>query len=218
MSVNDQFCMSPETFLRKNIVIQRVPGEPDVGDYTDAAKKLLKVVVVDTGKRVSNNRQGKVCYMRLAHPGELPSLLVYWCPYVQDDLRGAALANDALFMFTPTMNGCSLGVGSYAGNGVRLVTHVNMANSGAAVPNYRPVSAARAQQRKLQRNILISEHGPTVDIISPEQYMTDNKGEETMESTTFGIHGIGQDWQFFTLSYKKLGPQTYSHGGVKQRI
>jgi hypothetical protein len=39
-----------------------------------------------------------------------------------------------------------------------------------------------------------------------------------MKATTFGVHAQGQDWQFFTLSYMKLGAKTYLHGGVTRRL
>ena len=49
----------------------------------------------------------------------------YWCPYASDTVNRVTLAGAADYMFTPTMNGCSFGIGIAAPDGSVRVAHAN---------------------------------------------------------------------------------------------
>jgi hypothetical protein len=219
VSVNELFCGNPDHFLRHNIVIQKCPDDPPVDLYEHGVLNV-KVVEAPGEFSVANLPGGKVCMM-IPAKATRPSLPAYWCPYKQNDIRHATLGNDALYMFTPTMDGCSLGVGSPSGNGVCRVSHVNMGRSATAVSPDKPTPEARAQQRKMQKNYLISEHGHGVQILSPAEYQTWDAGGEidnAIKTTTWGLHALGKAWEFYTQSYIKSGSKTYLWAGVRRGV
>jgi hypothetical protein len=49
----------------------------------------------------------------------------YWCPYKEDRVFAVTLHDEADRMFTPTMNGCSFGVGIPSIDGAVRVAHAN---------------------------------------------------------------------------------------------
>ena len=119
------------------------------------------------------------------------------------------LGNDADFMFTPTMDGCTFGVGSQAGTGDVRVAHANngrMANPMLTVGG----DSGRAAQKRVQAMMATSYIGPGGFLIEPDNYMGANLD---MKATTFGYHDNGGDWTFKSLAYRFGGGQAL-HGGV----
>ena len=212
MEVPQEFCAAPEAFMKKNVVLQTVPN---------GTRGLVDVVVVEGGGGgvVENIPTGRVCIMRLRREGDRYSMPAYFCPYQQNSYKDQTtmLGNEALFMFTPTMDGCTLGVGSYGGPGVVQVMHANTSRAGLAAEAWG-LDEARAQQRKLQKNLLISELGQGVQTIAPDQYMVEPSGAFGYKSTTFGVHGLGGAWEFYVLKWMKLSAKVYRHGGGEHII
>ncbi len=208
-SVSERFVLDPEAFMKDNIVLQCVHNDTE---------GLIDVVVKEGGghAKIHNRQGGKVCIMMQKGKSDLPSLRTYFCPYNQNELKSTTLGNDALFMFTPTMDGCTLGIGSDAGNGVQRVTHANCARGGASAEAWG-IEIAREQQAKLQKNLLISQLGQTLQLISPNMYTTTSHGGR-YKSTTFGVHGFNMTWEFYTLKYAKLSQLSYIHGGVDRVV
>lgn len=100
----------------------------------------------------------------------------YWIPYHENSLGTLTLlGNDAEYMFTARMSGCSLGLGSYAGDGVVGAAHVNAKNAGVSDPG--SLVEKMEQQKKVQHAFLYS-HGKnnpslrlTQRIVTYDMYM-----------------------------------------------
>lgn len=216
MSLQDDFFDDPSAFLNTHIVVQMFPNEPPGFGEGDL---YYFTVRESANAKVANKPGAKVCWMAEAPKKAPPALKAYWCPYEQNDMRHTMLGNLSRYVFTPTMDGCSLGIGSYNGNGGRRITHVNAGRSGTALSPDRPTPEARAQQSKMQANLLKGEHGLGVSIVSPNNYQNWEIGDDinsSIKTTTWGVHSTGQDWQFFVQSYLKAGRYTYLWRGVRQ--
>jgi hypothetical protein len=148
----------------------------------------------------------------------------YWVPY-RENCPGTLtiLGNDARFMFTARMSGCSFGLGSYTAGGVVGAAHVNAMTVGIATAGSDLVKMEA--QKKAQRTYLAS-HGTTNAanalvrrVISYDNYMLDTQGnlDIGMSSTTFGVHQIGGDWRFYTLRYRGVGLNV-THSGVNLQV
>jgi len=216
MSLQDDFFDDPSAFLNTHVVVQNFPSDPAGFNEGDL---FYFTVHESPNAKVANKTGAKVCWMAQSTKKAPPALKAYWCPYAQNDMRHTMLGNLARYVFTPTMDGCSLGIGSYNGNGGRRVTHINSARSGTALSPNVPTTESRAQQRKMQANLLKGEHGLNVDIISPTDYQNWDLGGEinsAIKTTTWGVHDTQQDWHFFVQSYVKAGQSTYLWRGVRE--
>jgi hypothetical protein len=197
MAAEDEFMNDPLDFLSRNLLL---PTEFQ-GEMT-AGIKCFKL-------RANNNkiakRLGVVLPVWELVPGPPPGILSYWCPYRGNELHSVTVGTRARFMFTATMDGCSLGVGHDVGNGTRLVSHVNSSSYGAGLEGTLGMDKAREEQRKMQSNLLRFTHGVgNVNIVGPLTYMKDVDGELALKSTTFGFRPDGvNDWQFYTHRYYK---------------
>jgi hypothetical protein len=206
MSLVQAFCNDPLSFMQDHVVYIVV---------ANGAGPLINVTIEERPNSVvSNKPNAKVYRLRSVPDTHIPSIPAYFCPYQQNDLRAITLGNDALWMFTPMMDGCTFAAGSQGrgSNGNCRVTHVNMARSGTAVES-EGIAAGRAQQKKLQHNVAISQVGQGGVIIEPDVYMTEGTTPYTLKSTTFGTHPLGRAWSFYTQRYRYNG-NTFFHGGV----
>ena len=206
IDMTDVFCRSPEAFFAENIVVQRVAD--------DTAGVIDVRVVADDSLKIGNMTNGKVCMMVKARPGTVPSLSAYWCPYLKNTLKSAMLGDDALYAFTPTMDGCSIGLGTPSG-GSQMLAHVNAAALGVEWEKTDGLTVGRARQSQSQLAQLQQALGTQASIIGPADYRPDGTGTQSMSSTTFGVHALGRPWRLYTLTYRKIGATTYFHGGVK---
>jgi hypothetical protein len=147
----------------------------------------------------------------------------YWVPYAQDTPGLLTmLGNDAEFMFTAKMTGCSFGIGSHAGNGVVGVAHSNAMASGSAVQG--DDQRKRDTARRVQQGMLRAHrHDPggidlSVRIISYDMYMMNGAALDAQQgSTTYGVHDLNQSWFFSTLKYSEAG-RTITHRGVTLQV
>jgi hypothetical protein len=152
----------------------------------------------------------------------------YWVPYKSDDVGTlTVLGNDANFMFSARMTGCSFGIGSHAGDGVVACAHVNSMSSGTAI-NKESQENQLEQQKKVQRAFLYSHRktGPntfdesrnlTKRIISFDMYMYDNGNFDTsLSMTPFGVHATGGPWTFYSQRYRGIGLNVRHAGVIKQ--
>src|SRR5262245_29002349 len=155
--------------------------------------------------------------------------MAYWCPYHADQTLSAFLKQEARFMFTAVMNGCSFGIGSATNNGSRMVYHANKAATGqnTAVAD----DASRdGFQTKLNAQVgaqvtdLVAVGVPQGtffkkgNIINPKHY-AGKKGKVQPVvgafrikyiSTTVGVRD-GQAWAFYTLRYRRYRLMEYEH-------
>jgi hypothetical protein len=206
MSLVQAFCNDPLSFMQDHVVYIIVPND---------AGPVINVTIDERPNSVVENKpRGKVFRLKSVAATVTPSIPAYFCPYQQNALKAITLGNDALWMITPTMDGCTFAAGSQGGgaDGTCRVTHVNTARAGTAVES-EGLDAYRAQQKKMQHNLAISEVGRNGVIIEPDVYMSDGAAPYSMKSTTFGTHPLGRAWSFYTLRYRYSG-NTFFHGGV----
>ena len=202
--VTDAFCADPEGFMRRNVVMQTIPSDTPAG--------VIGIRMFAGAAKVEGDGDAKVCFTRLASKGQVPSLPAYWCPYEQDKMKSVMLGDDALFAFTPTMDGCSVGLGSATSTGAQMMSHVNAARIGREWES-EGIATARARQASSQNAQLRYKLGNDANILSPEDYRPKGK----MSSTTFAVHPLGKPWTLYTLTYRKNVQGNYVHGGVKAR-
>jgi hypothetical protein len=206
MSKPQEFCNDPKAFMETHVVYVIVPKETEGTVDVTIDERPNSIV--------TNNPNAGVFRLRLARKTDPVSIPAYFCPYEQNDIKGTMLGNRALWMFTPTMDGCTLGVGSQGtgGDGAVRVCHVNMARSGTAIESLG-IDVGRAQQAKLQRNVALSDVGMDGTVIEPMTYMTEGTTPYALKATTFGTHPLNRPWSFYTLRYRYAG-NSFFHGGV----
>src|SRR5690242_19857081 len=110
MSLQEDFFNDPAAFLNTHVVVQNFPSDP-----LDFAEGDLFYFTVheSANSKVANKDHAKVCWMAESAKKAPPALKAYWCPYKQNEIRHTMLGNLSRYAFTPTMDGCSLGIGSY---------------------------------------------------------------------------------------------------------
>lgn len=152
-------------------------------------------------------RDGGACALyRLDRPGTAQlgeSFRAYWCHYQPDEMHSIVVGNGANFMFTATMNGCSLAFGSKLANGGRRVAHANRSDTMQAREN--------RQWDDLQGHF--TGKSDIDGVLQPTHYMS-NGG---IKVTTFGIRDPhDNDWDFYYQSYDTTNNQAWRHLGVKR--
>ena len=225
-----------KAFMRQNVVrcpsrpeeqanIPYVPGEPGVVWAcleNQSAEGYFPRCVLD------GHPGGSVYKLEFLSPqdaqGRDDAFKTYWIPYHENSLGTLTmLGNDAEYMFTARMTGCSLGLGSYAGNGIVGAAHVNAKNAGETNPGN--LAEKMEQQKKVQRAFLYS-HGKnnpslhlTQSVVSYDMYMMDETGniDTSLSSTTFGVHAINQPWKLYSLLYRGQGTNVI-HAGLKTQV
>jgi hypothetical protein len=129
-----------------------------------------------------------------AGPGEEGAFPAFICNYEQNQVHQQTLGNDPRFMFTPTMNGCTFGIGSPA-EGALIVTHANRKLPDKPDRNALLLEQAAAQA---QQTSGVLAHGGR---FGPEQYQF---GANRMANMTlFGVFDGG--WRFYYQQYMMLG-------------
>jgi len=139
----------------------------------------------------------------------------YWCPYEPSGIRSVVVGSAAQFMFTATMAGCTLGVGSRTAAGERLVSHANAmatvdfmyGDNPNALSDFQ-MALVRARQQAVQKGLVLrrqrvgGQPDPGLTLIEPKNYRADAAGNQTLSSTTFGLRNEGtDDWGFYTQKY-----------------
>jgi hypothetical protein len=131
------------------------------------------------------------------------SFFAYWVPYAQNQTFSCMLGNGARFMFTATMDGCSFGIGSSPAAGVVRVAHANRGKVGKDSESVMGEVNAREMQALVQRDELRACLGNNARVIAPNDYRQDFDLAPVLSSTTFGLHQLGQAWEFWTQRYYK---------------
>jgi hypothetical protein len=216
MSYEQDFASDPKSFMDQHVFVPMFPRPTDIGGsmLTAESGEFTVRVVELPGSRVMNPQTGgsKVFHMSLdiSGLGEDSLLKIYWLPYRPNDFRMGTLTGEHRYMFTPAMNGCTLGFGSQSGSGACLVTHANNAEIGTA---QGAPAQADAQLRQL--------HGVYDDIgkftvLEPAAYRIDTGGDLNWTACNFGICD-GSHWTFWTAKYRqRTGERVFYdffHGG-----
>lgn len=208
------FIATPVQFTDDNIVLTN----ENIGK-TQADGKLQTVCLkkLDRMGR-KNGRNVPIYFLTLARDGVPPGeqFDVYWCPYNQGETLHCNLGNASRFMFTATMNGCTLGVGSQNGGNCR-VAHANDAKAMRPLSGLLSHEAFATQQRQFQRNSLWADfNSANISLITPDDYLTTGVDSSQQSITTFAIHDIGKSWSFYTQRSVKIGGNYIHRGVVKQ--
>jgi hypothetical protein len=208
------FARNPYRFMEQNIVV--TPDNPPQQAYVGQGNDRCVWISVDRFEgtvMAKGEEKGKVCAMTFGDD-KPDAIKVYWCVY-KSESNGTAtmLGNTSLYMFTVTMNACSLGIGTQKDGFVR-VAHANWGSKAKGDDLQQMMeNQGKAQEQGLQ------EVGTSQRILHPLDYMVNGQGvfDVKVKSTTFGMHLWGKDWAFFTLRYKILSggaPPRYEHLGI----
>jgi hypothetical protein len=203
MAYDQQFQADPHAFMQNNIVYVAFANDT-------AGLQELAIQPRDPPTAVSNKPGYNVYMLRKARASDAYRLLAYVCPYNLNSVQAEMLGNQALYCFTPQMDGCTFGVGSQA-NGVVRVTHVNTNRAGASAGG--DLNDHRTQQRKLQRNLALSKVGRNATLIEPDTYMDEGGQPYSLKATTYGRHAAFGAWTFHSQRYRH-NAGTFFHGGV----
>jgi hypothetical protein len=124
----------------------------------------------------------------------------YWCSYKKDELHYVTLGADADYLFTPTMDGCSFGIGHASNNGSVIVSHVNSAK----LDTKNSKDAMVLDQRGQLENFL-KGRGGVAKLFEPGDYRSRRTGffswETGLCSTTFGVRS-SSGWKFYSHRYR----------------
>lgn len=204
MSAVGQFLSSPLGFMEKNVVVVGFDGIEH--DPLNARVEEMTFVTKPTAQGEAR-QLGKELGLYFAVPagmvGALPGVTAdgrtfsaYFCPYRQNDTLGTTVSNEADFMFTATMDGCSLGIGTAAGDGSRLIYHSNLGGD------------SDRQQLTLQLTMGAS----LSSIFGPGSYRSEY-GQGVLKSTTFGMRSrTTRQWSFYSQVYfedRQATPRRY---------
>lgn len=208
MSTVSDFLANPVDFMSKNIVIQQHTSETD--NVASRNQKIvhmtLKPYPYSATGQDSKGKAIPIFVMDLALGGdeEFPA---FWCPAFNNWDGGFGVLVEpsmAKVMFTDTMSGCSLGVGSKVAGGGRYVIHLNQEQAAKdSSPEASPAKLMKTQEA-LQKELL-KERGTAERIAGPSGYAggigpTGSK----YKCTTFGVWDApAKDWAFYMHSYQK---------------
>lgn len=192
------FRKNPVSFMRSNIVFPNL--EEPSGRYWFTLEEMR-----DGASRWDGVSVARYALVR-GEPNEPSSFEAFWCDYRENQTRQVTVSDGADYLFTASMSGCSVGVGSLTPDGKRLVSHVNCARIGFLVAEHTGEGLAgewkgRMIQRMLQARSIRQVHGNDngVQVVGPTQYRTDPKtGGQLLDSTTFGVRDrFTNDWAFY---------------------
>ena len=219
MPVPDDFINGPEAFMAANVVKMNVIKG---GLRAAGSKAEVKHWAFTEYNNPVDNLPGANVYVLQDVAVDAPGAFrAYYCPFALDDWQYSMLGNDALFMFTDRMNGCTFGVGSQGAGlaGKVLVCHLNMVSTSSTGGT---AASGEQQQAKVQRGIFVGKMkklgaGPG-QIMEPPTYMggaADQPGKKM--ATTFGFHARNNPWTFKSLAYRQAG-STHYHDGLKDTV
>ena len=210
MSANGDFSRDPLGFLASNLVLMPVTFNGDLQDGIKKFNLLHQPTVIA-------KRLGTMIPVYFLFPSATDTgIRAYWLPYRGDKVFGTTVGKFAKFMFTATMDGCSLGVGHDVGDGTRFVSHANAGGLGAKLEPQLGMDKAREEQRRMQQSLITRKHGGSGNVeqtVTPLNYMTDVDGALVLKSTTIGIRPNGvDDWHIYAHRYyKDMGKQLLTY-------
>ena len=159
----------------------------------------IKATAADTAFYECIGKRGTVPVIQLTdgtNRGVTDVFWAYWCPYDQDRFGYTTLGNNADFMFTPTMDGCSFGIGQAGADGSVMVGHIN---STRFEKKGDTSDMERNQRVSLEIGLRSGRKKPV--IFEPSDYRYRKKARE-VSATTFGIREGGR-WKFYAHRWVK---------------
>jgi hypothetical protein len=214
MAAVPEFADNPAAFLKRNLVIQLAnAGEGDMFAkdrsyfYVEHYDKVWMKTQGDDWGYVPTTRfdrgSAKVYVMKCSKEQVPHSVAGYWLAYQQHNAHQVTIGLDAAYVFTPTIDGCTIGVGPSNGFGNHVLSHVN-----------RGGSRALEQQRIEAKEI----SGENALILDPVLYMAWQDRQVVPDGkikTTVWGERVGNDWKFFFQSYRATGGFQYTWLGVR---
>jgi hypothetical protein len=139
----------------------------------------------------------------------IEDLMVFWCGYAQDSLHYSILSGQGGpdVMLTPTMDGCTFGIGHSARDGSCLVTHANNAAQQAG-PN--DMGTMPQAQRQATKSMFKLAGKKLKYSLQPDDYRWADEGQgmrTIASSSTFGVRANAH-WRFYRHRYL-VGMGTY---------
>jgi len=206
MTAISDFVADPKTFLKNNMlrVLFTMSARPNsVGQFKFELKqytatKLSNGTQIPCYSLVPLDAQETRIYSRAPTAANQHYLSAYWCPYEDDAMHSIVVNNQANFMFTSNMDGCSFGVGAPAvGTGACRVAHINLRSQ---------ANSHVAQDASLMVGGL-DQH-----MVKPDRYMTSSKTPTAIngeiKATTIGIRNTATGaWSFHYQQYRLLNGQ-----------
>lgn len=209
MSDRSDFVSDPLGFMRKHILrCQFFDGGVKI---SESRPHVVTIKEMAGSPRIVNSPGGKVYYLSAdtasCGPGE--KVPIFWVGYKQNDVTPGMLTNQSRIMFTANMDGCSLGVGSQAGDGGCLVMHANKASG----------TGGGLAQTLAQHDQLKTGYGDQDFFeVQPSTYMDGMGASGVFKATNFGLNVQGW-WMFYTHSWMQMSGSvtgSYTHGGTKE--
>lgn len=204
MSYLDDFCDRTHRFMLHNIVYSIIPKETHgrLEAVVEPRDPPLTIQNIDPGRR-NGVTAGGVYKLRIKNDFGPRGMPIYHCGYEQNQSIHLMLGDQARWMFTPIMDGCTFGIGSQnAGQGGAVrVAHCNRSDAGHGIRyGDNPGSIEEAQQAQLlaQRILTRQDVGQNSTLIEPDIY----RGMDfSKKATVFGFLDDRDIWSFMALSY-----------------
>ena len=139
---------------------------------------------------------------------------IFWCPYTQGQTRHINLnGNDAKFMFTEPMSGCTFALGTRSFNGKTMIVSHSNAHDAADID----------EQRQAQYQMAHSLHGNRGIYIEPSSYRNPRQtvsdgGGTTDLAMTFGVYGEMEDGVDRLAQGKRAEGAKYNFLKVKRAL
>lgn len=197
LAVSD-FSKNALTFCNDNMLVMGFAGFNDthVTPADGVENFQFKLMPPDRAKGSQLGRKMPVYQIIPASKPGPGTIRAYWCPYAQNNTLGVMVGGAADFMFTATMDGCTLGVGSTNADGSCMVYHANNASFGSATDK---TSQGEAQATTLNLMFGASPHTQ----YGPLDYRVE-AGQYHLSSTTFGVRARDTGkWHFYSQIYDK---------------
>jgi hypothetical protein len=186
-------------------------GKLDPGERLDGLKKSrMKPVTLGA---VDWYGKGRFDLFEF-NAGTADTIAAYYCPYEDNQALYVYLGDDADYMFTPSVSGCTFGIGSRTDKGGVLVGHANAKQVGTEADDAGAADGGRAAQAQAQAQAdMLSKPkmGDAPRLIVPEDYVLGDRlkhvgtimgvrrGDFTGPSTS------GSAWVFYTQTFTRTG-------------
>lgn len=135
-------------------------------------------------------------------PDHLEDLSIFWCGYQQDSIRYSILSGTGGpdIMLTPTMDGCTFGIGHSAPDGTCLVSHANNASSQVSL---NKMGTMPKDQRTAIKNLFAPTGHKLKYMLQPDDYrwgMDGGHKRMVVAASTYGLRAHAH-WKFYRHRY-----------------
>lgn len=149
-------------------------------------------------------------------PHHIQDLTVQWCGYAQDHTFYSVLPGSGGpdIMLTPTMDGCSFGIGHSAPDGTCIVTHANKASAQTAINSTTGMQKAQAKAIKA---FYRTQPQALKYTLKPDDYRwakDDGDWRTVGMASSFGLRQAAH-WRFYRHKYTR-GMGTYDYFGLSR--